>query len=323
MAIDEALAQLSEHVIEDKIEALFDSKSDSKVPLPGMTIDTLRARGDDHKIKPLSNEDWIALARVDVDLQLSALFAIVAPAFAAERARMRPPPNMLAREYEVPDMLARVIVRVVRAFGIPRPPVYFDREQLASSKVVTRVRAGQLVPVLMIGPTLETADPQELAFTLARQLADLRNDRIARLLCPRPPELAQIVELATSLAAGEGNGSHAARWLTTSLHPVELDQARMIGTRLRERGINPMTAALNWLAATERAADRIGFIVVGDLAVATRVIEREPQVSASDVNRVLELLWSSTTEEVLGVRARVEGWPQAQVGDAVPAAAAR
>ncbi|MBA2544491.1 MAG: hypothetical protein H0V17_32915, partial [Deltaproteobacteria bacterium] len=94
-------------------------------------------------------------------------------------------------------------------------------------------------------------------------------------------------------------------------HPVEFDQARTIGTRLRERGINPMTAALNWLAATERAADRIGFIVVGDLAVCTRMLAAEPQVSAHDLDRVLEVIWASTTEEVLGVRARLESWPAA------------
>jgi len=299
-AIDEAIGQLSEHVIEDKIEALFE---------PGAAGDTMRtARAEDRKLAPLTNEDWLALARVDVDLQLSGLFALVAPALAAERARMRPPPGLPAREHEVPDAIARVVVRVVRAFGIPRPPIYFEREQIAGLKVAMRVRDGVLVPALMLGPSLAAGDPQELAFALARQLADLRNDRIARLLCPRPNELAQIVELATALASGEG-GSHAARWLATVLHPVELDQVRTLGGRIRERALNPMTAALGWLAATERAADRIGFVIVGDLAVCTRVLSAEPQTSANDVNRVLDLVWASTTEEVLAVRARVEGWP--------------
>ncbi len=291
-AIDEAIALLSEHVLEDKIKSLFepgaaDARQPSKAP-------------DDRKLAPLVNEDWLALAKVDVDLQLSALFALVAPAFATERARIRQPAGLPAREHEVPDAIARVIVRVVRAFGIPRPPIYFDRDQAPGSKVVMRVRDGVLVPVLMLGPSLGS-DPQELAFTLARQLADLRTDRIARLLCPRPPELAQIVELATSGDAG----SHAARWLTTALHPVELDSARIIGMRLKDRAINPMTAALNWLAATERAADRIGFVIAGDLAVCTRALAAD---STSDSSRVLELIWSSTTEEVLGVRARLEGW---------------
>ncbi len=311
-ALDEAISQLSEYVVEDKLEALFDGPAAS---------DTLKtAKAEDRKTPPLTNDDWLALARVDVDLQLSALFGLVAPAFARDRARMRPPPPLPGREYDVPDGIARAIVRVVRAFGIPRPPIYFDKEQVAGSKVVMRVRDGVLVPVLMLGPALATGDAQELAFTLARQLADLRNDRIARLLCPRPGELAQIVELGTSLTGrattvpgAETEKSHASRWLATALHPVELDQVRAIGGRLRERSINPMTSAQSWLAATDRAADRIGFVVVGDLAVCTRVLASEPAVSTPNdsVNRVLELIWASTTEEVLSVRARLEGWPGA------------
>ena len=296
-ALDAAIGQLNDRVLEHKLDSLFGSFDE-----PAATAAEEDNR--DRKLSPLTNEDWIALARVDVDLQLSALFALVAPAFAAERARLRPPPNMPAREYDTPDATARVIVRVVRAFGIPRPPIYFDRDQAPGSKVVLRVRTGELVPVLMLGPTLPT-EPIELAFNLARQLADLRTDRIARLLCPRPPELAQIVELATSLASGDA-GSHAARWSTSALHPMELDSARMLGKRLVERGINPMTSSLQWLASTERAADRIGLVVAGDLATCVRTLAADP---AADANRVLELIWSSTTEDVLGVRARVEGWP--------------
>ncbi|HEU0031250.1 MAG TPA: tetratricopeptide repeat protein [Kofleriaceae bacterium] len=304
-AIDDAITLLSQHVIEEKIQALFE---------PGASA-SMKIKREPRGV--LGNDDWIALSRVDVDLQLSALFALVAPAFAAERARMRPPPGAPPREHELQPHVARVLARVVTMFGIPRPAVFFDREQLAPSKVALRVRDGVLVPALFVGPTLDAIhDEQELAFVLARQLADLRNDRIARLLCPRPGELAQIVELAIALTGGESS-SHAARWMTTSLHPMELDQVRTIGRRLRERNVHPMTAALGWLAATDRAADRIGFVVVGDLGVCTRVLEREPQVSANDVNRVLELVWASTTEDVLVVRARLEGWSGAQPAERV------
>ncbi|MEO8700247.1 MAG: hypothetical protein ABI867_09390 [Kofleriaceae bacterium] len=308
-ACDDALTQLAAHVLDDpayqaKIEALFTESGAGE---------TLRTQQREQPNGALANEDWVALARVDVDLQLSALFALVAPAFAAERARMRPPPGMPAREYEVPPAIGRVLAHVVSTFGIPKPPVFFDKEQLAGSKISMRVRDGVLIPVLVIGPSLEGSDDQELAFVLARQLADLRNDRIARLLCPRPGELAQIVELATALG-GEAWGqkdstSHAARWLTTALHPVELDHARTVGKRLRDREVHPMTSALAWLAATERTADRIGLVVVGDLSVCTRLLDREPQATGGgDMNRVLELIWSSITEELLGVRSRLEGW---------------
>jgi hypothetical protein len=158
-----------------------------------------------------------------------------------------------------------------------------------------------LVPALTMGrPVIDkSVSDHELAFQLARQLADLRTDRIARLLCPRAGELAHIIEMSIA-PAGD------VRWLSTSLHPVELEQAKSLGARLRERKLNPMTAAAAWLAATERAADRIGFIVAGDLPRCARLVEAEPD---ADANRVLELVWSSITEEVFGVRARVEGWP--------------
>src|SRR5690606_18886172 len=127
----------------------------------------------------------------------SALFAIVAPPFAVERARMRPPLAVPSKESALPELAAKVLPRVVQTFGISRPPVYLDRDQAAACKLAMRLRDGVLVPVLVLGrPVLdkhtEVSDPH-LAFLLARQLADLRNDRIARLLCPRAGELAQII----------------------------------------------------------------------------------------------------------------------------------
>ena len=48
----------------------------------------------------------------------------------------------------------------------------------------------------------------------------------------------------------------------------------------------------------------MGFVITGDLEGCVKILEREAQ----DAARVTDLVWSSVTEEVLGVRARVEGW---------------
>jgi hypothetical protein len=141
-------------------------------------------------------------------------------------------------------------------------------------------------------------------FSLARALCDLRTERIARLLCPRGGELAQIIELAMG---SEADASSAAKWLTAALHPVELEQARSIGARLRDRKLHPMTAAVGWLAATERASDRVGYVVAGDLAKCARLIEQDT-ITTADATRIIELAWATTTDEVLNVRNRVEGW---------------
>jgi tetratricopeptide (TPR) repeat protein len=279
-------------------EALEVISETRKATEPGPARDT--------PLRTLGNEDWLALTKLDVDLQLSALFAVVAPPFAVERARMRPPIAVAPKEHEVPAYVQKVLTRVLAALATPRPPVYFEADQSTGVKLAMRLREGVLTPALVFGkPVIEKQlDDHELAFQLARQLADLRTERIARLLCPRAGELAQIIELAASPQADAA--SHAARWLTTSLHPVELEQARAIGARLREREVHPMTAAVGWLAATERAADRIGLIVVGDLAKCVRILARDP--AGNDAARLLELAWSSVTEDVLNVRARVEGW---------------
>jgi hypothetical protein len=166
-----------------------------------------------------------------------------------------------------------------------------------------------LAPVVVFGPPGpgDKLDPTELAFVIARQLADLRNDRFARLLCPHAPELAQIIDLA--MAQGEGVSTASARWLEATLRAADHDRVLAIAGRLRERRIDPARAALDWLAATERAADRIGLAITGDLAACVRVLERERSDVAREVNRIVELVWSSVTEDVLAVRARIERWP--------------
>ena len=74
-------------------------------------------------MRAFSNEDWADLTRLDVDLQLSALFAVVAPPFAVERARMRPPLAVPAKEPDLPAHVAKPLLEIARIFGIsPRPP---------------------------------------------------------------------------------------------------------------------------------------------------------------------------------------------------------
>jgi tetratricopeptide (TPR) repeat protein len=296
-----ALDSLDVRLVEDGIAKLFERTPEVRAratppppPIPGGA-----------RPRSLATDDWLALSRIDVDLQVSTLFALVAPAFAAERARIRPPPGMPAREHDVPSAIASVLAQVAGSFGIALPPVYLDRTESQPCRVALRARDNVLVPVLVIGkPALDALDRHALAFALARQLADLRVDRIPRLLVPRAGELAQIIESAIKSDSSSGT----AKWLTSSLHPAELDQALALGTRLRERDVQPLRAAVEWLAATERAADRIGFVVVGDLANCIRVLERDPSARSGEVDRLLELIWSSVTEEVLAVRARVEGW---------------
>ena len=269
-------------------------------------------------VRPLDGDAWLVLAGEAVDVQLSALFGVVTPAVAAARARLRPPPRLAAGK-ALPDddrPLARVLRRVVGVLGVTRPPVFVDPEQTAACRIALHPAGGVLKPVLVVAPGAldDRLDERALAFTVARRLADLHPERFARLLCPRADELAQLVELAVVLGAGgdpdpAAPRARAAQWLASSLHPVALDQVVSLGRKLRIRAIDPRRAALDWLEATDRAADRVGLVVAGDLATCVRVLEREPAGRSDKQDRILELVWSSVTDDLFEVRSRVEGWP--------------
>lgn len=278
-ACDDALAVMGAAPARDKLDAVFGNEPTGERRVAP---------------RPLTNDDFLALARIDVDLQLSALAALLAPAYAAERARTRPVPPA-PKPSELSLSVARVFDRVVAAFAMPRPLVVVDKDQALACQVVLRVAGAQLVPVVLLGkPVLETVvDDQELAFAIARRLADLRSERFARLLAPR--ELPQLLELAASGDATRGG------WLTQTLPKGDIEQAFAIGARYR--GADHARLAADWLAATERAADRVGLVVIDELAPCTRVIARE--VAADAAGRTLDLAWASVTEEVLAIRDRL------------------
>jgi tetratricopeptide (TPR) repeat protein len=288
-ACDQAIDVMGMHVIDDKFEMLFKPRAARD-----------RSGG---AIRALTDDDWLTLGAGGGDPQISALLAVVAPAFVAERARTRPPAPARELPGEVPARLVRALHHVAALFQMTCPPAFVDPDQPAACALTMRAQAGVLAPALVFGAVAlgQPLDPAELAFLLARELADLRSDRLARLLCPRPGELAQILDVAI---APDGS-SHAGRWLAAALHAVDYERVLAIAGRLRDRGIDPARAARDWWTQTDRAADRIGLVITGDLAACVRMLER---TTAADVDRIIELVWSSVTENVLGVRARIERW---------------
>ncbi|HTM22179.1 MAG TPA: tetratricopeptide repeat protein [Kofleriaceae bacterium] len=302
-ACEEALAIIGVRAVADRV-----------VPRTGAPI----VFSDD--VHHLDADDWQTLSRTEVDRLLTVAFALVAPALAAERARNRPAARVserpLAGERDA-RVAAHVLRHLVPVLAIDRPPVFVDREQEAPCRLTIRGDGGRLAPALILGrPALDghTAE-RELCFALGRTLADLRADRIARLLCPRADELGRILDAAAALPADAAAGAaasaagHTGRWLAASLRPVDLDQLAIVGERLRSRALDHGRAALAWLEATERVGDRVGYLMAGDLATCVRALEREPASRSGKPERILDLIWSTCTEPVFAVRERLERWP--------------
>jgi len=72
----------------------------------------------------------------------------------------------------------------------------------------------------------------------------------------------------------------AAQWLASSLHPIALDHVVSLGRKLRARAIDPGRAALDWLEATDRAADRVGLVDLDEL-LAGSARQTTPQLKAT------------------------------------------
>lgn len=262
----------------------------------------------------LRADDYTRLGMGDVDRLLSALFCRVAPAFATERAQPRLPGRSALRASD-PRPAARACRHVTTVLGVIAPATHVKREQTAPCLVSLRRDGEHLAPVLTLSRAALDAgeDERALVFELGRRLVDLRSERFARLLCPRAEDLGQVVELAMAMATtGDPSSvaevSNTARWLAQVLRPVDLDQLAVIGERLAEREADPAHAALGWLEATERVADRVGYLLAGDLATCVRVLERGPTARSTADARILDLVWASVTEPMFEVRARLEDW---------------
>ncbi len=253
--------------------------------------------------RSLDAELWGRLRHPDEDRLLDLLFASVTPALAAAQARARRPAPF--RKGAIPPTdsraCARAMARVVAAFGLPLPSSY-PRPDLATPVTFRpRVIGDHLVAEVLLGaPLLEASSDADAAVDIALAFAHLRPERFARVLVTDADSLARVIEAAIALAAGEAVGpglSATLDLLRQTLSAVALDQVATIGHRLRERGVAAAAAARGWLAATELTAARAA-LLVADLPTCVRRLE----AAGADRARVVDVIWSSTTDELAEVR---------------------
>jgi len=128
-------------------------------------------------------------------------------------AAVAPAPKSPSSRRGMALTIGAIVALAALAFGVQhvlagRHHVTTDDAQVEGHIVPVTAKVGGYVTAVSVsenqqvhaGDVLVQLDDRELAFVLARQLADLRSDRFARLLCPRAAELAQILELAIAAA---------------------------------------------------------------------------------------------------------------------------
>lgn len=174
--------------------------------------------------------------------------------------------------------------------------------------------------VLRVGvPALELhADC--LGFTVARRLAELRSELVARAFFPTLPELTAVVATALRVAGAEavlvGAGGPrlalpdpAAQAFDTTFLRVasweERDAVAKLATVVAEQGAALDVAA--WARAAEISSARAGLLVAGDLEAARRAIAREPRTAGdpTPTDKLGELFQFAVGERYAELRAAI------------------
>ncbi len=270
--------------------------------------------------RPLTDEMWLRLAHPEEDRYLDALFALVAPMLAVATAQQHKALGLNRKEalpIEDQRSFGKALKYVTTTLGVAPPEAYVRAEQKEAVAFANCIDGRTLVPVFSLGAPLvgDKRQEREQVFELARRAAHLRPERFVRFILPQPQQLAHIIDAAmvlgettrTDKTPTGPTATETGRTVTAmrrALQPVQLENVASIGRKLRADGARPEEAALKWLQAADLTAIRAGFVMTGDLETSARLIAAEPQPATAlpATQRLLDLVWSSATEELFAVR---------------------
>jgi tetratricopeptide (TPR) repeat protein len=282
------------------------------------------ARVADHKKLPfattrrvLGDDGWARLTHPDEDRLLDHLFALVGPTMVAAQAQPHKAFGLARKDAvgAVDRSYAKTLAYVTTILDVVPPELHVKPEQREPVVFANCIDGRELVPVFILGGPLvsERRREAELVFELARRAAQLRPERLMRLALPHPQPIMLVIEAAMALADGSGTGADVVRTaaaLERALPGPQLEQVQAIGAKLRASRVVTDEAAMAWLRATDLTGSRVGLTLAGDLETCARLLasEGQPAGTAAPTERLLDLVWSSVTEEMFMVR-RLLGLP--------------
>jgi tetratricopeptide (TPR) repeat protein len=261
--------------------------------------------------RALADDGWGRIIHPDEDRLLDLLFAIVGPTVVANQAQPHKAFGLSRKDAigAADRSYAKALAYVTHTFDVAIPEAHIKPEQREPVVFANCIDGRELVPVFILGAPLvgERRKETEQVFELARRAVHLRPERLLRLALPHPQPIAHVIDAAMALADGMGSGADVVRTaaaLERALPPQHLEQVKAIGGKLREAGVRADDAALAWLRATDLTGSRAGLALAGDLETCARLLasEGQPAGAAPPTERLLDLVWSSVTEEMFAVR---------------------
>jgi len=267
--------------------------------------------------RALNDEMWGRLVHPDEDRLLLALFTIIGPV--TMLASAQPHKNFglnrkEALEVNDPRPFNKAFRYVGATLGLTAtlPEVYIRPEQKEAVQFLSCIDKQVAVPVFLVGhPFLVDKRPErDFIFDLGRRLAMMRPERLLRYALPDVAQLAHLVEATMTLTA-EKDGekpilspemTQTTLGLKRMLTPVQQEQIFTIARKLK--GQRPTELVTAWLKATDLTGSRAGLAVAGDLETSARIVAADAASAQNHptLQRLLDLVWSSVTEDVFVVR---------------------
>jgi tetratricopeptide (TPR) repeat protein len=266
--------------------------------------------------RKLGDDAWLRVLHPDEDRLLDALFALVGSTIAAGQAQPHKSFGLNRKnaiDLDDKHSYNKALRYVATVLDVPIPEAYERPDQKEPVVFCNCMDGRELTPVVLLGAPLvgDNRSPVDQVFELTRVLTQLRPERLLRLAMPHALSIAQVIEAAMALGAEgwsdppatDGVGRTVAG-LKRALPPHVAEQVANIGQKLRERGTRPDLAAVKWLQAADLTGLRAGWILVGDVEACARMVAADgtPPSTLPPTQRLLDLVWSSVTEELVAVR---------------------
>ena len=223
------------------------------------------------------------VAHPDQDLYLTCVFGLAARGVAMWRA-VRPP--VMLKPHKRIDVstdaapISRMTAYVAKVLDVVLPELYLRPEDLGDLELMNLQRDGRLCPTMVVLQSLlQGRTDAQLAFSLGRSMVDLYPPHFCLVAVDRSPQALELVLMACLRSAGvpvEGDAAaldQVARELLGRMDPATRESLQSMARRLVASGGS--LDVKRWVLAAELTANRVGFLLCGELQAAAQMISQE------------------------------------------------
>ena len=197
---------------------------------------------------------------------------------------------------------------------VPMPDVYLQPDKQGEVAVANAHEKGQLIPSFVIYANLLQGRPEkEIAFAAGRWLSFMRGGHYLKLALPTNTELKTAFLSAIAMVKADFPIPNDMRPVVQQylpemqkrIQPQWLEQLGLVVNRFMQNA--PEINLAKWGNAVEATAHRAGFVISGDLEVASKMVSMEPVlVGGPQVkDKIKELVLYSISEDYFAVRAHL------------------